>query len=154
MKCSNAPIISKKIAQKIDTNLDNNQELTRFLNMHFQEIDKHGQLMLKTVSNVDVVLSDSLVDLRNNVSKNIGEMLRFSDAENNRLQQAMTDNRTNLSNLQHLSSINEGLKQLNQSNAQLATAVQEQTRQLGSKIEKLANSGLLTRFAGWILPKK
>lgn len=84
------------IAQKISSNLDNNNKLQTYLNGHFEELESHGQMMNNTIIKVDSVLGNTLDDLQTHMEEKIQEIRNFTIEEQVRMKDVLRENSENV----------------------------------------------------------
>jgi hypothetical protein len=148
------------IAMTISDTVETNNELSRFLQSHFSEIESRGQLISDSVIKVDDVIARSIEKLKDSVNRNMDEMIRFSHDERQKMEKAMQDSRTSLSNLHHLADLSETLKKFHQSNQQFTTNINARLDRIDKQLVQVANpqpslvERSITGIKGWLVPKK
>lgn len=104
------------IASNIEQTLIRNNDLTLFLQDHFnklddiksitqQAVDYHSSNTQKVVSDAGFEISKIFKDLHEHIIKSSQEVQQFTDKELDLLKNALTSSKTNLSNLEYLESI-------------------------------------------------
>ena len=146
------------IALNVSDTIETNKELSRFLNSHFADLQQRGQLISDAVIKVDDVIARSLEALKSNVNDNVAGMTRFSYDERMRLESAMKENRTSLSNLQYLAELSKTLTEFHKSNQKFTETFNSRLDRIDAQLEQAAAPNALERgfssVTNWILPKK
>ena len=148
------------IAIGISKTVESNNELSRFLKSHFSEIEARGQLISDSVIKVDDVITRSIDKLKESVNQNMTEMIRFSFNEQQRLEKAMQDSRTSLSNLHHLADLSETLKKFHQSNQKFTDNINSRLDRIDGQLQQVANpqpniiERSFTGISRWVSKKK
>ncbi len=95
----------KVIADNIDSRLTQSQELLSFLHSHFSALDERKQLIESSVIGVDNTITEALNQLKDHTQNSIKRVQEFTIDEVNALKSALSESKTNLSNLEHLATL-------------------------------------------------
>lgn len=150
----------ENIATNISKTIESNNELSRFLYSHFSELEKRGQLISDAVIKVDDVIARSIESLKSSVNQNMDAMIRFSNEEQLKLEKAMQDSRTSLSNLHHLAELNDTLKKIHQSNQIFTANITSRLDRIDTQLKEVTKAHpniikrSLTGISGWFVNKK
>jgi hypothetical protein len=87
------------IAVTIKENVRESNNIIRFIESHFAEMEYRKDLIRKAVSDVDSVLNNSFENLGRSVASTIDHMRRFTEEEIKKLEAAFSENSTALSHL-------------------------------------------------------
>ncbi len=148
------------IATNISETIVSNNELSRFLYSHFSELEKRGQLISDAVVKVDDVIARSIEALKLSVNNNMDAMIRFSHEEQHKLEKAMQDSRTSLSNLHHLADLSDTLKKFHQSNQTFTANINSRLERIDKQLAEVAKQkpSIIERswigISGWLIKKK
>ena len=152
----------KRIAERIENNLSQSQELSRFLSEHFRQLEEHKQYTEKTVVDVgktvvDVGFSmlDIFKDLEEFVKKTSDSVKEFTVIETNLLRDVLSSSRNGLSNLNHLSTIETKISEFKKESVsqqqinELKQALDEMLDRMNEMIkllEKIESDGIFRRI--------
>lgn len=142
------------LAQQVTTNLSDNKRLMLFLDTYFGALEGHGKLLNDSVGKIDNLMSKGFADLQENIKNNVHVLVDFSNRERDKLQEVMRENRTSLTNLQHLEGLNRNLSDLKKSMEEnnrifpktlieLLTALNYQMKEMVEQQQQQKSNGLI-----------
>jgi len=100
------------IASDISKRLHQDEELIKFLSAHFFKLDEHKVFTSNAVADVGFAISASFKDLQGHIQNSSKAVLDFSVKEADLLKKTLEESKTNLSNLEHLATLNTDVSQL------------------------------------------
>jgi hypothetical protein len=122
---------------------EENKQLMEFLRNHYNSLDNSSQLINKSVSNVNLVLEDSLNQLKVFTQERISELQKITLKELDLMQNQYPEKWKNLDNLSYLISLNKDINDIKISNARQLGSLQLELSGLNKLIED-ANTHLET----------
>ena len=94
-----------EIAKKIDTNLDDNKQLLDYLSKHVRVLDGHKEQTTRAVADVGHAISETFKDLKEHIQNSSEAVKIFTVDETDLIKKALSESKTNLSNLEHIATI-------------------------------------------------
>jgi hypothetical protein len=107
----------KRIADTIDQRLDQSGRLLEFLSAHFNKLEDHKVFTEKAVVDVGHAISGTFDELRAHIGKSTDAVKQFTVDELDALRTALSESKTNLSNLHHLEALAKDVSQMKSSTA-------------------------------------
>ena len=104
----------EKVAQNIDNKLHLSNEMMRFLKSHFTEMDERKAIITRAVINFDNFLTKSFDQLERHSIERVIAIKDIVIREEDKLLKALRENRSGLSQLQHLEAIRQELERMNE----------------------------------------
>lgn len=95
----------KIIAEKIESNLAQSEQLMEFLTSHFSQLESHKEHINQTVSDVGFSISGTFKELEQHIVNSSETVKQFTIDEIDALKKALAESKTSLSNLEHLSGL-------------------------------------------------
>lgn len=137
----------KTIADKIDSRLTESQALLEFLSKHFNQLEEYKQhvtyslkqnekLVLDSVAEVGHSISDTFKELKEHIENSSEAITQFTIQEIDLLGKALSENKTNLSNLQFLETISKEVTQFKNGSASQGERVKLQVEELNKSVNK------------------
>lgn len=123
----------KGIADNLDSKLSQSQQLLEFLSSHFKNLEDHKEFTSNAVADVGSAISETFKELKEHIQNSSEAMKNFTVDELELLKSALSESKTNLSNLEHLSTLKTDVSQFKNSSA-------SQGEKLRQAIEDLNNS--------------
>ncbi len=124
----------KTIAINIDSRLNQSQQLLEFLSDHFNKLEEHKEFTKNTVVDVGFAITSTFKDLQEHILKSSEAVKQFTIEELDALKTALLESKTNLSNLEHLASINKDVSQFKNSSASQGERVNLKLDELNKNI--------------------
>jgi len=107
----------KRIADTIVQRLDQSGRLLEFLSAHFNKLEDHKVFTEKAVVDVGHAISGTFDELRAHIGKSTDAVKQFTVDELDALRTALSESKTNLSNLHHLEALAKDVSQMKSSTA-------------------------------------
>ncbi|MBW2937542.1 MotA/TolQ/ExbB proton channel family protein [Aureisphaera sp. CAU 1614] len=95
----------KSIAENIDSNLNQSQQLLAFLSDHFNKLEEHKEFTSNTVADVGHSISETFKELKEHIQNSSESVKQFTIDETEALKNALSESKTNLVNLEHLAGL-------------------------------------------------
>lgn len=95
----------KDIADNLEYRLTESQKLMEFLSNHFEKLEEHKDFVNRSVADVGISISDTFGQLKEHIQNSTKAVKDFTVDELDALKTALSESKTNLSNLEHLASI-------------------------------------------------
>lgn len=114
------------VAANIDNKLHQSQQLLNFLSAHFQNLEEHKRYVTDAVADVGHSISDTFKELKEHIRASSQAVKDFTVDEVEALKKALAESKTNLSNLEHLSTINEDVSQFKKSSASQGERIKQE----------------------------
>jgi len=127
----------KCIADNIEIKINQSQELLNFLSEHFVILENHKNLAVNAVADVGYYISESFKELKDHIVCSSDAVRRFTIEELDELKRTLSQDKTNLSNLEHLSFLYADLKDFKNSSALQGETIKIQLNELNQNIIKL-----------------
>lgn len=137
----------KTIADKIDSRLAEGHALITFLTTHFQQLESHKDLVQRSlkanesiikdsVAEVGHSVSDTFKELRDHIANSSENIKEFTVQEIELLSKALSENKTNLSNLQYLETLSKDLTQFKNSSASQGERIKKEAEDIHKTLDK------------------
>lgn len=99
----------KTIADNLEDKLNQSQQLLEFLSAHFSKLEEHKEFTSNAVADVGHAISETFKELKIHIQNSSENVKDFTIAEIDLLKNALAESKTNLSNLEHLATLNKDL---------------------------------------------
>ncbi|MDN5289026.1 MAG: hypothetical protein JWR38_5300 [Mucilaginibacter sp.] len=149
------------IALNLQGRLDQSQALLDFLSRHFQQLESHKNLVNGAVADVGHAISGTFGDLREHIQTSTDMVRQFTVDEIDALKTALSESRTNLSNLSFLADLNKDVAQFKSSSAtqgdRIGLLVGELNTNLKNSVqllEKIQQGSLTQRLRSLFIKEK
>jgi len=126
----------KVIADNLDNKLNQSQKLLEFLSAHFSKLEEHKEMTSNAVADVGHGISDIFKELKVHIQNSSQSIKDFTVDEIEALKKALSESKTNLSNLEHLSTLNKDVSQFKNSSASQGERIQNQLDDLNKNMAK------------------
>jgi hypothetical protein len=137
----------KVIAENIESRLGQSQQLLDFLSKHFQNLDEQKEYISKhletqkqfvadSIAEVGHSFSDIFKELKEHIQNSSEAVKQFTVDEIDALKKALSESKTNLSNLEYLESLNKDLSQFKNSSASQGERIKQQLEELNVNVTK------------------
>ncbi|MBV6403809.1 MAG: hypothetical protein IT228_11925 [Flavobacteriales bacterium] len=154
----------KKVADTIDQRLHQSGSLLQFLSEHFTQLEEHKALTANAVAEVGHAISGTFDELQAHIGKSTDAVKQFTVDELDALKAALSESKTNLSNLEYLETLSKDVSQMKASTAsqmeRLKGELDATVRTLGQMSEslrsvdaRLAKQGVVAKAWGRIFGK-
>ncbi|WP_452602636.1 hypothetical protein [Pontimicrobium sp. MEBiC06410] len=107
----------KTIAENLDSKLNQSQQLLTFLSEHFNKLEEHKEYTSNTVADVGHSISETFKELKEHIQNSSEAVKQFTIDETEALKNALSESKTNLVNLEHLSTLKTDVSQFKNSSA-------------------------------------
>jgi len=107
----------KTIAENLDSKLNQSQQLLTFLSEHFHKLEEHKEFTSNTVADVGHSISETFKELKEHIQNSSEAVKQFTIDETEALKNALSESKTNLVNLEHLSTLKTDVSQFKNSSA-------------------------------------
>lgn len=107
----------KTIAENLDSKLNQSQQLLTFLSEHFNKLEEHKEYTSNTVADVGHLISETFKELKEHIQNSSEAVKQFTIDETEALKNALSESKTNLVNLEHLSTLKSDVSQFKNSSA-------------------------------------
>lgn len=152
------------ISGRIEDVLTESKQLQLFLMKHFSEIENRGIIINDTVGKLDNMIDVSLSGLQRHISERIEAVKDIKVKEEDLMMKSFEDNRSNLSNLRHLETLQKVMSTYSQDDAnrqkeinKSLNAVSKDMRAMNGTLEKMLKrmeSNFIKNTLGWIRGSK
>jgi hypothetical protein len=95
----------KVIADNLDDRMNQSQKLLEFLSEHFNKLEEHKEFTSNTVAIVGHSISETFKELKLHIQNSSDSVKQFTVEEIEALRKALSSSKTNLGNLEHLSTL-------------------------------------------------
>lgn len=95
----------KTIADNLENKLNQSQLLMEFLSAHFNKLDEHKEFTSNAVADVGHSISETFKELKEHIQNSSEAVKQFTVDETEALKSALSESKTNLSNLEHLATL-------------------------------------------------
>lgn len=95
----------KTIADNLENKLNQSQLLIEFLSEHFNKLEEHKEFTSKAVADVGHLISELFKELKEQIQNSSEAVKQFTIEETDLLKTALSESKTNLSNLEHLGTL-------------------------------------------------
>jgi len=127
----------ESIAGGIDKRLAESHQLMEFIQSHFKALDDRKKIIQHTVINVDDAISEAINNLKAHTQNSIEKVKKFTIDETEALKSALSDSRTNLSNLAYLENLKKDVSLFKDSSAIQGEKVKQELAGLNENIDRL-----------------
>lgn len=107
----------KTIANNLDIKLNQSQQLLTFLYEHFNKLEEHKEFTSNAVADVGHSMSEIFKELKEHIQNSSEAVKQFTIDETEALKNALSESKTNLVNLEHLSTLKTDVSQFKNSSA-------------------------------------
>jgi methyl-accepting chemotaxis protein len=107
----------KDIADNIENKLNQGQLLIEFLSDHFNKLEQHKEYTSNAVADVGHSISETFKELKEHIQNSSEVVKQFTIDETELLKKALSEGKTNLGNLEHLSTLKSDVSQFKNSSA-------------------------------------
>lgn len=121
------------IAEEISSNISLGHQLLTFVNEHYDKLEEHKQFTQEAVADVGFSISETFEELHDLIANSTEILKKFSVDETDALKTALSESRTNLGNLEHLSTLKADVALFKDSTA-------SQGERIKQALEKLNNN--------------
>lgn len=126
------------LASTMNRRLEESENLLIFLNSHFKTLNSHKQVVSNSVAEVGYGIDKIFSDLREHIQSSTGELKNFTIDEVEIFKKAMSDSRTNLSNLQFLESLNKEVISIKKTSLESNSTVNSNMQTLNAAMLRVA----------------
>ena len=105
-----------------------------FLSEHFNKLEEHKEFTKNAVADVGHAISSTFKDLQEHIQKSTDAVKQFTVDELDALKTALSESKTNLSNLEHLATINKDVSQFKNSSTSQGEQVKQQLDNLNKNM--------------------
>ncbi|MBY5957072.1 MotA/TolQ/ExbB proton channel family protein [Membranicola marinus] len=128
----------RAIAENLDSKLNQSQQLLTFLSEHFNKLEEHKEYTSNTVADVGHSISETFKELKEHIQNSSEAVKQFTIDETEALKNALSESKTNLVNLEHLSTLKTDVSQFKNSSAtqgeRLKQTIEDLNRNMGKAI--------------------
>lgn len=128
----------REIADNLDSKLNQSQQLLEFLSAHFKNLEDHKEFTSNAVADVGNAINETFQELKYHIQNSSEAMKKFTVDELELLKTALSESKTNLSNLEHLSTLKTDVSQFkNNSSSQseiLKKSIEDLNRNMARSI--------------------
>ena len=129
----------KKIAETIDIRLDESHQLLDFLSRHFKDLEGYKKQTTDSIIDTSVGISQTFRELKDHLSGSTKAVKDFTVDELVLLKNALSESRTNLSNLEFLGNIKTDVSEFKSTNTSQAEKMNSTLERLNTNLEKSMN---------------
>lgn len=126
----------KLIANNINDNVQKNELLFEFLSAHIKNLESYKKTVSDSVAEVGHSINDVFIELKNHIQDSGEAVKKFTIDELDILQKALSESKTNLSNLEHLLTISNDVSLMKSSTA---IQLEKIKSEIGNNIKTLDN---------------
>lgn len=126
----------KVIADNLDNKLNQSQQLLEFLSAHFKKLEEHKEFTSNAVADVGSAISETFKELKEHIQNSSEVMKNFTVDELELLKGALSESKTNLSNLEHLSTLKTDVSQFKNSSASQGERLRQAIEDLNKNMAK------------------
>jgi gas vesicle protein len=126
----------KVIADNLDNKLNQSQQLLEFLSAHFKKLEEHKEFTSNAVADVGSAISETFKELKEHIQNSSEAMKNFTVDELELLKSALSESKTNLSNLEHLSTLKTDVSQFKNSSASQGERLRQAIEDLNKNMAK------------------
>lgn len=141
----------KRVADTIDQRLHESGRLMEFLSDHFSKLEDHKAFTAEAVADVGHAISGTFHELKDHIGKSTDAVKQFTVDELDALRTALSESRTNLSNLGHLEAL---AKDVAQMKASTASQMERLKEELGQTLRALGEMNASLRAVDGHLAKR
>lgn len=126
----------KTIAENLDSKLNQSQQLLTFLSEHFNKLEEHKEYTSNTVADVGHSISETFKELKEHIQNSSEAVKQFTIDETEALKNALSESKTNLVNLEHLSTLKTDVSQIKNSSATQGERLKQTIEDLNRNMAK------------------
>jgi hypothetical protein len=126
----------KSIADKLELKIEESQNLLEFLSAHFKKLDEHRMHTSNAVADVGFAIKGTFDELKNQIQTTVDSMKKFTVEELDILKTALSSSKTNLSNLEYLSTLKSDVSQFKSESNTQSLRLKNSLDQLNKNMEK------------------
>ena len=126
----------KTIAENLDSKLNQSQQLLTFLSEHFNKLEEHKEFTSNTVADVGHSISETFKELKEHIQNSSEAVKQFTIDETEALKNALSESKTNLVNLEHLSTLKTDVSQFKNSSATHSEKLKQTIEDLNRNMAK------------------
>ncbi|MFW5871851.1 MAG: hypothetical protein ACOCUT_01970 [bacterium] len=126
----------KTIAENLDSKLNQSQHLLTFLSEHFNKLEEHKEFTSNTVADVGHSISETFKELKEHIQNSSEAVKQFTIDETEALKNALSESKTNLVNLEHLSTLKTDVSQFKNSSATQSERLKQTIEDLNRNMAK------------------
>lgn len=126
----------KTIAENLDSKLNQSQQLLTFLSEHFNKLEEHKEYTSNTVADVGHSISETFKELKEHIQNSSEAVKQFTIDETEALKNALSESKTNLVNLEHLSTLKTDVSQFKNSSATHSERLKQTIEDLNRNMAK------------------
>lgn len=126
----------KTIAENLDSKLNQSQQLLTFLSEHFDKLEEHKEFTSNTVADVGHSISETFKELKEHIQNSSEAVKQFTIDETEALKNALSESKTNLVNLEHLSTLKTDVSQFKNSSATQGERLKQTIEDLNRNMAK------------------
>lgn len=126
----------KTIAENLDSKLNQSQQLLTFLSEHFNKLEEHKEYTSNTVADVGHSISETFKELKEHIQNSSEAVKQFTIDETEALKNALSESKTNLINLEHLSTLKTDVSQFKNSSATQGERLKQTIEDLNRNMAK------------------
>lgn len=126
----------QKIAENLENKLNQSQLLMQFLSEHFNKLNEHKEFTSNAVADVGHLISETFKELKEHIQNSTESVKQFTVDETELLKTALTASKTNLGNLEHLSTLKTDVSQFKNSSASQGERLKQSIDDLNRNMAK------------------
>lgn len=126
----------KNIADNIDNKLNQSQLLMQFLSEHFHKLNEHKEFTTNAVADVGHAISATFKELKEHIQNSSESVKQFTVDETELLKTALSASKTNLGNLEHLSTLKTDVSQFKNSSASQGERLKQSIEDLNKNMNR------------------
>lgn len=126
----------ESIASSLTSKLEQSQRLLDFLSAHFLKLEEHKEFTSNAVADVGFTISETFKELKDHIQNSSEAIKQFTVDEIDALRKALSESKTNLSNLEHLATLNKDVSQFKTSTASQSERITRQIEELTKSMDK------------------
>jgi gas vesicle protein len=146
----------KSIAENLDSKLNQSQQLLTFLSEHFNKLEEHKEFTSNTVADVGHSISETFKELKEHIQNSSEAVKQFTIDETEALKNVLSESKTNLANLEHLSTLKTDVSQIRDHSFSKSTILKEylehtiaELKEVNYKLKR-KNTNFLSKFLKWL----
>lgn len=126
----------KNIADNLENKLNQSQLLMQFLSEHFNKLNEHKEFTSNAVADVGHSISETFRELREHIQNSSEAVKQFTVDEAELLKTALSESKTNLSNLEHLATLKSDVSLFKNSSASQGERLKQSIDDLNKNMAK------------------
>jgi methyl-accepting chemotaxis protein len=126
----------KNIADNLENKLNQSQLLMQFLSEHFNKLNEHKEFTSNAVADVGHLISETFKELKEHIQNSSESVKQFTVDETELLKTALSASKTNLGNLEHLSTLKTDVSQFKNSSASQGERLKQSIDDLNRNMAK------------------